>query len=187
MKHIILTILLAFSSQLSQAQSIFKGLTYGMSREEAKAEYKANKSDYKGVKIDPYLSYNMFVKNMGFNENEQLSMVFFSPWYNGGPIPTDKATHCLNTTMEFFASLGYEIFYEGENWNYPEIYNGDLGLVMKNSDGTTMILMYPDPYKKPDGEIQQSIRLEVWNHTEFMRIWDLQQAQKEKLKQESGF
>ena len=52
MKKIILfSALMLITNSFSQETSLFKGLNLGMSKKEAKAEYKANKSQYDNIDI----------------------------------------------------------------------------------------------------------------------------------------
>ena len=50
-KILVLTALMLITNSFSQEMSLFKGLNLGMSKKEAKAEYKANKSQYDNIDI----------------------------------------------------------------------------------------------------------------------------------------
>jgi hypothetical protein len=50
-KLLIFTALMFTTNSFGQEISLFKGLNLGMSKKEAKAEYKANKSEYDNIDI----------------------------------------------------------------------------------------------------------------------------------------
>ena len=69
MKKLIVLILIPFFS-FGQSKSIFKGLEYGMTKSEAKKEFKKNKKDYTTVDIGNGFLFRIYQQNFLYDNGE---------------------------------------------------------------------------------------------------------------------
>jgi hypothetical protein len=183
MKKLLLLLLIA--PVLGYGQSIYKGLEYGMSKSDAKKEFKKNKDTYISVDTGSGFLYRIYQQNFIYDDNKLVG-VLFSPKGAGLGQSYDNAKSYLIHTRNFFESLGYETFIENEWWNAPLNYTksgSKWGLVLNKKDKTTVVQMYPISM----GKNTYLVNLRIWHYDTWMGYYDAEN-EKQKLKAEkSGF
>ena len=88
MKNLILIVALTIST-LASGQSLYKGLEVGMTKKEAKSEFKKNKEQYISATLGAY-KYRHYIQNNSYDKNGGLTMIKFTPkGYGLGMMPED--------------------------------------------------------------------------------------------------
>tara|TARA_B100000795_G_scaffold23779_1_gene15906 strand:- start:32 stop:583 length:552 start_codon:yes stop_codon:yes gene_type:complete len=183
MKKIIFTLALLLATNI-YSQSIYKGLEFGMSKSEAKKEFKANKSDYITVDLGNGFLYRIYQQNFIYDQN-RLVGVLFSPKGAAFGISYERAKNYLIHTRGFFERLGYETYIENKWWNAPLNYvssGSKWGLVLNKKDKTTIVQMYPQSV----GE-NYLIALTIWNYDTWVGYLNKEESAQKKKADESGF
>lgn len=167
-------------------QTIFKGLNFGMSKSEAKKEFKSNKSNYNNIDIGDGFVYRIYTQNLIYDDNKKLVGVVFNPKGSMMGQDYDEVKQWLTKTRSFFEKLGYETYIDNEWWNAPLNYiksNSKWGLVLNKKDKTTMMQMFPQKIQ----EGSYIVNLRLWHHNTFVGyVEDEEKRQKDKS-DNSGF
>jgi len=183
MKNILFTIALLITTSI-YSQSIYKGLEFGMSKSEAKKEFKANKSDYITVDLGNNFLYRIYQQNFIYDQN-RLVGVLFSPKGAAFGLSYDLTKQYLIHTRGFFEGLGYETYIENQWWNAPLNYlssGSKWGLVLNKKDKTTIVQMYPQSV----GE-NYLIALRIWNYDTWVGYYDAENKAQKSKADKSGF
>lgn len=184
MKRII--ILLVFLISLTaNGQAIFKGLNYGMSKSEAKKEFKNNKDSYTNIDIGGGFVYRIYSQNFIY-DNKKLVGIVFNPKGSMMGLGYEECKNWLIKTRSFFEGLGFETYIENKWWNAPMNYisSGSMwGLVMNKGDKTTMMQMFPQEITK--GSYNASLRL--WHHDTFVGYVESNRKKQKEKSDDSGF
>lgn len=123
---------------------LFKELCVGMSKTEAKKEYRKNKEKYINVDIGNDWIYRTDIYNLRFDENQKLvGIYFFLKNTKLSGVGYQNTQNALNMTKKFFEKLGYIKIYENEYWNYPLNFSYDYGLLMADKNKTKVVHLFP--------------------------------------------
>jgi hypothetical protein len=168
----------------SYSQSIYKGLTFGMSKAEAKKEFKKNKDTYTSVDLGNGFLYRIYQQNFIYDSNKLVG-VLFSPKGAGLGQSYENTKSYLIHTRNFFERLDYETFIDNQWWNAPLNYTksgSKWGLVLNKKDKTTIVQMFPISMGN-----NYLVNLRIWHHDTWIGYFDAEnKAQKQKA-DESGF
>lgn len=156
-------------------QILFKGLELGMTKKEAKKEFRDNKAEYTNIDIGNNWIYRTSIPNMHFLPDKGLVRIdFFLKGTLLGGIGYQNTTNGLEMTRQFFENLGYKVFYENKYWKYPLNFSSDYGLIMTDSKNSKVIHLFPS---HPPGKLNQhTVGLILIEHDIFM------EAYKERIK-----
>ncbi len=95
------------------AQSIFKGLKYGMTKKEVKAEWKVNRKEYyDGFDLGNRFSYKTVKGNLRYKDNSLYAVMFDQ----AGKYTADTAFDYLKATRAYYEGLGYDLLHEPDYW-----------------------------------------------------------------------
>lgn len=167
-------------------QSLFKGLKLGMTKKEARKEYKANKDDYTNVDIGKGWIYTTTIPNMYFDNNKGLVRIYFYPkgaLLSG--IGHQNTMNGLEMTKQFFENIGYEVFYKNENWKYPLNFANNYALLMTDSEKTKVVHLFPT--HPPGNPKEHTIGLILIEHDLFMEAYNKGKEELKKKQKKSGF
>ena len=184
-KYITFTLILVFTVD-SYSQSIYKGLTYGMTKAEAKKEFKKNKDNYKSVDIGNGFLYRIYRQNFIY-DNNRLVGVTLNPKGSTFGMTYDLTKSYLTSTRKFFESLNYQTFIENEWYNAPINYlksGSKWGLVLNKGDKTKIVQMYPMSMGSTSNYI---VKLIIWDYNTWMGYYNSETKVQEKKAEESGF
>ena len=168
MKKILITFLMLFAVN-SYSQSIYKGLEYGMSKVEAKKEFKKNKDTYISVDLGNGFLYRIYQQNFIY-DNDKLVGILFNPKGAGLGQTYDSAKSYLIHTRNFFESLGYETFIDNQWWNAPLNYvksGSKWGLVLNKKDKSIIVQMFPVAMGN-----SYLVNLRIWHYDTWMGYYD---------------
>ena len=146
MKNVMLIgALLASSMIYSQTGvKLIGGLYSGMSKTEAKSEFKSNKDTYINVELGAF-KYRIYQQNFKFDKNG-LIMVAMQPKGTGLGTSISRGKSIFNDLLKFLTANGYQ--QEGMNTNSGNYFqfdvNGEYELV--NEDKTKYIKIVNMPY-----------------------------------------
>ena len=184
MKKLLFVVLLIPFFSLGQSKSIFKGLKYGMTKSEAKKEFKKNKKDYTTVDIGNGFLYRIYQQNFLY-DNEKLVGVTLNPKGSALGMQYDLTKNYLTATRTFFESLNYQTFIDNKWYNAPVNYlksASKWGLVLNKEDKSTIIQMYPmalgDNY---------FVQLIIWEYDTWMGYYDKENKRQSVKAKTSGF
>ena len=183
MKKILITFLIIFAVN-SYSQSIYKGLEYGMSKVEAKKEFKKNKDTYISVDLGNGFLYRIYQQNFIY-DNDKLVGILFNPKGAGLGQTYDGAKSYLIHTRSFFESLGYETFIDNQWWNAPLNYvksGSKWGLVLNKKDKSIIVQMFPIAMGN-----SYLVNLRIWHYETWMGYYDDENKVQEIKADESGF
>tara|TARA_B100002019_G_scaffold271268_1_gene265535 strand:- start:302 stop:853 length:552 start_codon:yes stop_codon:yes gene_type:complete len=183
MKKILVTLLI-LSAVNSYSQSIYKGLEYGMSKVEAKKEFKKNKDTYISVDLGNGFLYRIYQQNFIY-DNDKLVGILFNPKGAGLGQTYDGAKSYLIHTRSFFESLGYETFIDNQWWNAPLNYvksGSKWGLVLNKKDKSIIVQMFPVAMGN-----SYLVNLRIWHYDTWMGYYDAENKVQEIKADESGF
>tara|TARA_B110000259_G_scaffold184171_1_gene230690 strand:- start:46 stop:612 length:567 start_codon:yes stop_codon:yes gene_type:complete len=183
-KYITFTLILVFTVD-SYSQSIYKGLTYGMTKTEAKKEFKKNKDLYTTVDIGNGFLYRIYRQNFSY-DNGKLVGVLLSP--KGAMLGQsyDNAKSYLINTRSFFERLGYETFIDNEWWNAPLNYvksGSKWGLALNKQDKSTIVQIYTQSLSSTT----YLVNLKIWHYDTWMGYYDAETETQQTKADESGF
>ena len=166
-------------------QSIYKGLVFGMSKSEAKKEFKKNKATYTTVDIGNGFLYRIYQQNFIY-DNGKLVGVLFSPKGAGLGQSYDSAKSYLVHTRGFFEKLEYETFIDNEWWNAPLNYiksGSKWGLVLNKKDKSTIVQIFPQSL----GSNNYLVNLRIWHYDTWMGYFNTENKIQETKVDKSGF
>lgn len=167
------------------SQPIYLGLNYGMSKKEAKNEFKANNDLYSNVDIGNGFAWMAYQQNFIYG-NEGLVGVLFSPKGGALGLSHQNTISYLEFTRAFFEKLGYTLFFEPDYWQYPENFNSKYGLILVNPDKTVVVQMYP--FKQAVlTPVTYTAYLKVLNYVWFMDEFEKENRALEMKQQSTGF
>ena len=185
MRYIILTLTLLFSIESMSQSSLFKGLNLGMTKKEAKKEYKENKSSYDNVDIGNGWVWRTNTQNFYYG-NKGLEGIYF---YQKGTLLSglgyDNTVNCLNMTKQFFENLGYTEFYKNKWWNAPVNFSYSFGLIMVSSDKSKIAHIFPT--KDAGGNNNHTAGLILYDYKIFMESYNKMQETVDNKQKDSGF
>ena len=186
MKKIILfSALMLITNSFSQETSLFKGLNLGMSKKEAKAEYKANKSQYDNIDIGNGWVWRTSINNFYIGKNGLEGIYFYQKGSLLSGLGYDNTVACLHMTKYFFENLGYEVFYENTYWNAPVNFSYSFGLIMVSSDKSKIAHIFPT--KDAGGNNNHTPGLILYEYNIFMESYNKRQENIDSKQKESGF
>lgn len=188
MKKDILVLIAILFTSINYGQSIFKGLEYGMSKSDAKKEYKLNKQDYTTVDVGNGFLYRIYQQNFVFDENKLVG-VLLTPKGSTFGQSYDDAKNYLIHSRSFFESLNYSTHIENEWWNAPLNYvesGSKWGLVLQKSDKTTMVQMYPISYEL-SGATKYLVKLMIWHSDTWLGYFEKEEKKQLSKVKDSGF
>lgn len=173
-----------FSCSLS-AQSIFKGLEHGMSKDEAVSEFRSNKSDYINIEIGNGFAYRIYQQNFEYTKDGLVS-ILLTPKGSALGMGYYEAVNWLDYSKTFFDKLNYLEFFVPEYWNAPLNFRSKYGLLLYNPDKTIMVQMYPKNYKI-GSTTSYMVMLQIYNYDQFMEWYNAEKDVQQEIKEKSGF
>ena len=184
MKHISILIGLILFSSIASGQSIYKGLTYEMSPDEAKQEYKSNKDDYKSIDLGNGFVYRTYRQNFEYQNNRLVGLLLTPKGSALGQSYRSAKNHLIYT-RNFFEDLGYTTFIDNKWWNAPHNYvnsGSKYGLVLRNREKDRIIQLYPV-------EVQNNflVHLQIWHYDTWMGLYKRSNKQRNEKVEDSGF
>jgi len=181
-----ITLLLVFIISISvNGQTIFKGLEYGMSKSEAKKEFKKNKEAYTNVDIGGGFIYRIYQQNFIY-DNKKLVGIKFNPKGSALGQGYQECINWLTKTRNFFEQLGFETYIDNQWWNAPLNYiesNSTWGLVLNKKDKTTIMQMFPQEIQKNS----YTVNLRLWHHDTFIGYVESNTEKQKEKSNNSGF
>ena len=154
------------------SQSVYMGLEFGMSKSEAKKEFKKNKDDYKTIDIGNGVLYRINRHNFIY-KNTKLVAVALHPKGSALGMPYDLTRNYLTMTRSFFESLNYQTLIENKWYNAPIKYlksSSKWGLVLNKEDKNTIVQMYPMSMGSDSGSYL--VKLIIWEYNTWMEFYD---------------
>ncbi|WP_159523781.1 hypothetical protein [Sunxiuqinia indica] len=186
MKHYLLLIFVTiFIPSSVFSQTIYKGFEYGMSKGEAKREFKKNKDDYTAVDLGNGFVWRTYPQNL-LMSGDSLAVVWFTPKGTALGMSHDNVVSYLEFTRAFFELKDYQLFFEPEYWQYPVNFNAKYGLLLSNPDKTIMVQLYPSSAKVGHNTTYFA-NLKVMNYDWFMSIYKENLNVLDEKSAESGF
>lgn len=170
------------------AQSIYKGLLYGMSKPEAEKEFKENNETYTNVDIGDNFIYKIYKQNFVF-DNNKLVGILLTPKGSTFGQSYDLAKNYLVHTRDFFEKLDYETFIENKWWDSPSNYvssNSKWGLILNKKDKSIIIQMYPISYELY-GKTVYLVKLMIWNYDTWIGYYNKENENQKEKTNKSGF
>jgi hypothetical protein len=122
---------------------IYEGFAPGMSKDEAKKEFKSNKDKYTAVDLGNGWVWRLYHQNFKYDDQGGLVGVYFTPKGGALGVSYDNTIGFLNQTKLFFDRLGYETILKQDFWNAPHNFKGTYGLLMHDPDKKRVIQMFP--------------------------------------------
>jgi hypothetical protein len=182
--RILLLVVIMLSCSLS-AQSIFKGLEHGMSKDEAVSEFRANKSDYINIEIGNGFAYRIYQQNFEYT-NDGLVSVLLTPKGSAMGQGYYEAVDWLDYSKTFFDKLDYREFFVPEYWNAPLNFRSKYGLLMYNSEKTVMLQLFPIHYTIGNSK-SYLVKLQLYNYDQFMEWYNAEKDVQREITEKSGF
>jgi len=172
------------------SQSIYKGLTYGMTKSEAKKEFLANKDQYTNIDTGNGFLYRTYKQNFVFTDGK-LTCVPLTPKGAALGLGYDETVLYLEHTRKFFENLNYQTFIDAEYWNAPLNYEkspSKWGLILYNEDKTKIIQMYPSSYSNSvTGGKKYLVIINVWHYNTWMNFYNKAQSINKEKAKNTGF
>jgi len=171
-------------SVISNAQPIYLGLEYGMTKDQAILEFQQNKDKYNNIDLGNGFAWRLFKQNFIY-QNDSLVGLTFSPVGGAFGLSYDITVRYLNYTRDFFEKKGYTLIAENEYWNAPENFIAKgyaFGLLLANEDQTIIVHLYP--YKFQD---RYNAYFKVLNYDWFIKVGELHKANVEEKQDNTGF
>ena len=187
MKNLFLLLLTLIFISNSYGQSIYKGLELGMSKSDAKKEFKKNKDDYTTVDIGNGFLYRIYRQNFIY-DNGRLVGITLNPKGSALGMSYDRTKRYLTNTRRFFESLNYATFIESEWYNAPINYiksGSKWGLVLTKEDKTKIVQMYPMSMGSTSSNY--FVKLIIWDYSTWMGYYDAETETQQTKADESGF
>lgn len=169
-KNIYISIMAIVFGLSASSQTIFKGLEYGMTADEAITEFKKNKDKYDAVDLGNGFVWRTFKRGFLYDSDGLVGVSFNA---KGGAlgIGHDATTQYLEYTRAAFESKSYVLFFEPDYWQYPLNFSSKYGLLMSSPDKSIMVQLYPVTQGTAYGNLYLPI-LKVMNYDWFMAQWD---------------
>jgi hypothetical protein len=178
--------ILAFLFALNgYGQAKFKGLNYGMSKSEAKKEFKANKDIYTKIDLGDGVLYRIYQQNFIYDK-DKLVGITFNPKGKALGQDLDNTVLYLTKTRSFFESIDFETYIENELWNAPVEYiksESKWGLALNKKDKTTMVQMFPMELQKDS----YLVKLVLWHHETWVGYVEAEEKRQKDRADKSGF
>jgi hypothetical protein len=184
MKTFLLLSVLFFTSS-AFSQTIFKGLEFGMTRDEAVDAFRADRDEYTTVDIGNNFKYRIYQQNFIY-EDGKLTGVNFRPKGSAFGQSYDEATSYLEHTRQFFENLDYEVFFEPEYWNAPQSFKSKYGLLMVNPEKTVMAQVYPTKTTAYNNTTYL-VLIDLYNYDDFLKTYKNEEEKQQKIRESSGF
>ncbi len=121
-----------FIFQNTRAQSIFKGLSYGMTQTRANEEFKKYKEKYTNLDIGDDYVFRTYKQDFIFDNNKLVGVVF-TPRGSAFGQSYKSSKNFLTQARDYLERLGYERLIEETYWNDPVEFiktGGEKGLIM---------------------------------------------------------
>ena len=185
MKKLLLILLFVPLISIGQSQSLFKGLNLGMTKKDAKKEYKDNKSEYDNVDIGNGWVWKTTTANFFYDNNGLEGILFYQKGTLLSGMSYDNTVNCLNMTKQFFENLGYEEFYKNQWWNAPMNFSSAYGLILVSSDKAKIAHIYPT--KDAGGNNNPTAGLILYDYKIFMDSYNKRKEAINKKQEDSGF
>ncbi|MFO7864376.1 MAG: hypothetical protein R6U85_10275 [Salinivirgaceae bacterium] len=179
MKNYIIVVF--FLLYINANAQMFKGLEYGMSRREAKKEFRKNTSEYDNVDFGNGFVWRLYTQNFLYEDNNLVG-VWFTPKGGALGLTHKGATSYLEFTRVFFEDKNYTVFFEPEYWQYPINFNSMYGLLMHDSEKNIIVHLYP--YQNGN---TYNAYMKVFNYEWFMNVFDDYLKGLEQKSENSGF
>lgn len=170
-----------FISTQCISQEIYKGFDFGMSKTEAKNEFRDNKEEYKTIDLGNGFIYRIYHQNFTYS-NDQLAGITLTPKGAAMGQSYESVVSYLEYTRAFFEKLDYSTFFEPEYWNGPHKFSSKYGLLMIDPDKNKVVQIYP---VKAGGVF--NTRLDIYNHDQFMEWYEEENDRVEEKAENSGF
>ena len=186
MKKLFVLLLIPFFS-FGQSKSIFKGLEYGMTKSEAKKEFKKNKKDYTTVDIGNGFLYRIYKQNFLYDNGGLVGITLNPKGYALG-MGYDVTVNYLTHTRGFFESLDYETFIDNKWYNAPLNYlksSSKWGLVLKSKEKNTIIQMFP--MSMGSASSSYLVKLIIWDYNTWMGYYNAEMKRQNDKAKDSGF
>lgn len=167
------------------AQSIFKGLEYGMTQDEAVSAFRADRDQYTTVNIGNNFKYRIYQQNFIY-QNRKLIGVNFRPKGAALGQSYEDAVSYLEHTRQFFEDLNYELFFEPEYWNAPQNFNSKYGLLMVNPEKTVIAQVYPTKTTAYNST-SYLVMMDLYNYENFLKLYENEKLKQNEIKEKSGF
>ncbi len=138
--YLLFPLLLSFNTR---AQSIFKGLKYGMSQTQANAEFKTHKKNYTNLDIGDDYIYRTYKQDFIFEDNKLVGIIF-SPRGSAFGQSYKSSKNYLLQTKDYLERLGYVSLIQNTYWNDPLEFiktGEEQGLVMHKNKSTIAQLL----------------------------------------------
>lgn len=165
----------------SFSQEIYKGFEYGMTKDEAKSEFRENKDEYKTIDLGNGFVYRIYHQNFTF-ENGELVGITLTPKGSALGQSYESVVGYLEYSRAFFEKLNYTTFFEPEYWNGPENFSSKYGLLMVNPEKSKMVQIYP---VNAGGSL--ITRMDIYNYNHFMNWYEEEKKRMEEKAENSGF
>ena len=184
MKYLLVILFVGVYS--AHSQTLFKGLEYGMTKSEAKSEFRKNKEDYNDIDVGNGFKYRLYHQNFEYWEEDKLTAITFSPKGGAMGISYDNAVGYLNYSKSFFEALGYTVFFEPNYWNAPLNFKSKYGLLMESQDKTKMVQLFPTVTKAYGSNIYNVV-LKLYEYDVYMKTWNQEHEVNQDKIENSGF
>lgn len=122
---------------------IYEGFERGMTKDEAKDEFRDNKDKYKAVDLGNGWVWRLYHQNFIYDETDALTSVYFTPKGGALGVSYDNTVGYLEQTKLFFDNLGYEVIMKQDYWNAPHNFKGTYGLLMHDPDKKRVVQLFP--------------------------------------------
>ena len=185
MRTLIIILLIAPLISFGQSTSLFKGLNLGMSKKEAKKEYKTNKASYDNIDIGNGWIWRTNSVNFYYGKKGLEGIYFYQKGSLLSGIGYDNTVNCLIMTKQFFENLGYTEFYKNEWWNAPRNFSSAYGLILVSSDKAKIAHIFPS--KDSGGNNVDTPGLILYDHGIFMDSYNKRKEAINEKQKESGF
>jgi hypothetical protein len=149
MKNLFTLILLILSTSVSaQNVKLYKDLSEGLLKKEAKKIIKSNKGDYNEINIGNGFQWTLKTTGLLYGPYKGLRVIWL--WPKGSLMSGsgyDRTVSYLNATKSFFESRDWTVLLKNDYWNAPQNFTSKgylYGLVMLSPDEKRVIHLYPE-------------------------------------------
>lgn len=185
MKNLLFTLVFLISLGANSQTSLFKGLNLGMTKKEAKKEYKQNKSSYDNIDIGNGWIWKTTTTNFYYGSSGLEGIYFYQKGTLLSGLGYDNTVSCLNMTKQFFENLGYTEFYKNKWWNAPLNFSYSYGLILVSSDKAKIAHIFPT--KDSGGNNNHTAGLILYDYKIFMDSYNKRLETIDKKQEDSGF
>lgn len=175
-----------FNTNNQQKNVFFKGLYYGMTKKEARKEFRKNKKEYTNIDIGNGWVYATDVYNLIVSQSKGLrGAQFFIKNSKTIGLGYKNASNALIMTRNFFEEIGYTVFLENRYWKYPINFSAPYGLVLVDKDRTKIAHIFPAPV--PNEPYRYSAGLIMYEYDSFMAEYNYRNKVIENKQENAGF